>query len=116
MQSETIETKRAKLKTWLALHQMSRQDFANKVQMSVTSINGWFANKNIPDKKWQKIKAMFEAEEEKPAPVYRAVAIAIPDNISEQMQKAADLQGLTLEAFVQKAALEITQKILNGEQ
>lgn len=116
MQSETIETKRAKLKAWLALHQMSRQDFADKVQMSVTSINGWFANKNIPERKWKEIKAIFETEEEQPVPVYRAVAIAVPDELNEQMQKAAAMTGLSLEAFVQQAALEITRKILNGEQ
>ena len=84
--------------------------------MSVTSINGWFANKNIPERKWKEIKAIFEKEEEQPAPVYRAVAIAVPDELNEQMLKAAEMKGLSIEEFVQQAALEITRKILSGEQ
>lgn len=112
---EDIETKRAKLKSWLALHQMSRKEFAEKIGMSVTSINGWFSNTNIPDKKWLEIKALFEEQETKPEPVYRAVAFAVPDELAEKFKKAAEIEGLTLSEFVRQAALKVTREILKDE-
>lgn len=116
MEIEDLETKRAKLKSWLALRRMSRKDFAKQIGMSFTSINGWFSNTNIPDKKWQEIKALFEAEN-KPAkqPVFRVVAFAVPEEDHEMFCKAAETQDLSVEEFVRQSSLEAVKKLLSGE-
>lgn len=116
METEDIETKRAKLKSWLALHRMSRKDFAAKIGMSFTSINGWFSNTNIPDKKWKEIKAFFEAEAtpSKP-PVFRIIAFTVPEEDHAMFSEAAEKQDLSIEEFVRQSSLEVARKLLNGE-
>lgn len=115
MENDSLDEKRAKLKAWLALHRLSRKEFSEKIGMSVTSINGWFSNTNIPDKKWEEVKALFE-EPENPSPVYHAVAVAIPEDLNEQFKKAAELKGMTLEEFLKWAALDISARIIRGDQ
>jgi transcriptional regulator with XRE-family HTH domain len=113
---EDLETKRAKLKSWLALHRMSRADLAERLCMSVTSINGWFSNVNIPDRKWEEIKRLFAAEEEKPeqrtiSPEQLKVVATIfsPDD-AERIKQVANEVGLSVEEFVRQCAIEKIRK------
>lgn len=105
-----IEQKRAKLKSWLALKRMSRAELAREMGMSVTSINGWFSNVNIPDKKWELLKRFFEKEEKDSEVVSAAQQIKVIATIfssedADLIKAAADKLGISVEELVHEAAM-----------
>jgi ribosome-binding protein aMBF1 (putative translation factor) len=110
-----IEQKRAKLKSWLALKRMSRADLAREMGMSVTSINGWFSNVNIPDKKWELLKRLFEKEEKSSEQTSAAQQIKVVATIfsaedAELIKAAADKLGISVEELVHKATMKAARQ------
>lgn len=109
--ADDIETKRAKLKSWMALHKMSRKALADHLGMSVTSINGWFSNANIPDKKWCKLKEFFEVDDTAPVE-YKAVGFAAAADDVSRFNEAAQKMGMTLEEYLRYVVLKNTDELL----
>ncbi len=109
---EDLDTKRAKLKSWLALNRMSRADLADKLGMSVTSINGWFSNTNISDRKWTEIKRLFEVQTDAPdsrmvdPEQLKVVATIFTASDLDRLKTAADILGISVEELVRQSALE----------
>lgn len=60
-----MQNKRTQLKIWLLSNGLSRKDFASKLGISFTTVDGWFSNRNIPDKKWDVIKDFFESNKDR---------------------------------------------------
>lgn len=114
METEDLAEKRAKLKSWLALHRMSRKEFAEKIGMHVTSINGWFSNVNIPDKKWQDIKKLFEPSESEPSQArHRVVGSTFTDEEADRIRRAAgdrSIEEYLRETLLRQADIDLGEK------
>ena len=118
MTNTTLDEKRAKIKYWLDVSGLSRQEVAEKLSVHVSSLNGWLSNKSLPLKRWLEIKAIFEpeAEENKPeekSETFRAVALLFTE---EQLKDINSLAGdVPVEEFIRAITLEKTRKVLNKE-
>lgn len=110
-----INERRAKIKFWLDISGMTRQELADKVKVHISSLNGWLSNKSIPDKRWIEIKAIFEPEEKSPIEpdLMRAVAVGFT---SEELRDLKEIAGDTpLDILLRELALEKMRDILNRE-
>lgn len=119
MPNTTLDEKRAKIKYWLDMSGLSRQEVADKLGVHISSLNGWLSNKSLPEKRWLDIKAFFNADKEEPketAPQgesFRAVALLFT---SEQLAEIKALAGdVPVEEFIRESTLAMTRRILNKE-
>lgn len=111
----SIEEKRAKIKYWLDMSGMSRQELSDRLNVHISSLHGWLSNKSLPDKRWKDIKAIFEAEEKSPreAELMRAVAVGFT---SDELQDLKQIAGDTpLDVLLREIALEKMRNILKKE-
>ena len=115
MPNTPIDAKRAKIKFWLYLSGMTRQELADKVKVHISSLNGWLSNKSIPDKRWNELKAIFEPEKKPPAADLRAVALAFTIDEHKDLTNMANDANLPLDVFIRQAMLEYRRKKLNGD-
>lgn len=110
-----LEQKRKFINMWLARDGLSRKDLANKLQVSEASVYNWLSCTNIPDRRWQEIKAIFEPEDKKPIEpdLMRAVAVGFS---SEELQVLKEIAGDTpLDVLLREIALEKMRNILKKE-
>lgn len=110
-----LEQKRAQLKAWMALKKMSRAELATELGMSVASINGWFSNVNIPERKWEVIRRLFERDEPPAAMLpaehqIKVIATIFSAEDAELIKAAADKLGISAEELVHQAAMEAAKK------
>jgi len=103
MTHETLEQKRAKIKYWLNLHGVSRQEVAEKLGVHLTSLNGWLSNKSIPEKRWQEISDIFETPKEPEEPRNRILGSNFSDSEVEKIKLAAN--GIQLEEYIRELVL-----------
>lgn len=114
MESDNLKEKRAQLKAWLALHGLSRKEFAEKIGMHITSVNGWFSNVNIPDKKWEEIEKLFSAPKVEKQPIrQRVLGSVFSDEEVTRILKAAGENSL--EEYLRIAILKETDSRLSEE-
>ena len=73
-----ITQRRIQLGVWLTQRQMTKKQLAAQLGVSEASVYGWCSNTNIPDNRWQELKAFF-SEGEEPAPGCVALNVEIPD-------------------------------------
>ncbi len=115
MLNTQLNERRAKIKFWLDISGMTRQELADKVKVHISSLNGWLSNKSIPDKRWIEIKAIFEPEEKSTIEpdLMRAVAVGFT---SEELRDLKEIDGDTpLDILLRELALEKMRDILNRE-
>lgn len=119
MSNTTIEEKRAKIKFWLDLSGMTRQELAAKVKVHISSLNGWLSNKTIPDKRWLAIKAIFEPEqspEEENAELVdlstvRSVTILYPEEKHNKLEEMSKKKGFnSIAEFLIAASNDLLSK------
>lgn len=93
---------------------MSRVDLAEKLGVSLASVNNWLSCSNIPDKRWQDIEELFKGTDEaiNQSPV-RVVGAAFSEEEMKRMEKAA--KGQPLDLFFRDCIIEKTNDILSGE-
>jgi hypothetical protein len=110
-----LEQKRKAINMWLARDSLSRKDLANKLHVSEASVYNWLSCTNIPEKRWQEIKALFEPNE-KPTPepeMMRAVAVGFT---SEELSDLKMIAGdKPLDVLLRELALERMNDILKKE-
>lgn len=110
-----LEQKRKLINMWLARDGLSRKDLANKLQVSEASVYNWVSCTNIPDKRWEEIKAIFETEEKPPIEpeLMRAVAVGFSE---EELRDLKRMAGDTpLDILLRELALEKMRNILKKE-
>lgn len=118
MPNDTLEQRRAKIKYWLDVHNISRQEVAEKLGVHISSLNGWLSNKHIPEKRWQDIESLFKPKTEEPPPQqqggkFRAVGLLFT---AEQLEEIKAIAGDTpIEDFIREATLSLARKILKNE-
>ena len=104
--SET-EKRRTQLDVWMAKRGITRKQLAIELGVSEASVYGWLSNTNIPDKRWEDLKAFFsEEEEEKPILEFRAVSFVASKVDEENIRKVADMCGMSVDEFVRETILQ----------
>ena len=95
MKSKNIEERRMQLRTWLVQSGMSRTQLAERLGVTLASVNNWLSCTNIPEKRWTDILTLFEAKSE--APRNRIVGTALTDEERAQPQNSAFLKKISSE-------------------
>ena len=109
MKSKNIEERRMQLRTWLVQSGMSRPQLAERLGVTLASVNNWLSCTNIPEKRWTDILTLFEAKSE--APRNRIVGTTLTDEEMAMCEGAAAKLGMSKEDFF----LESLLRLLNGE-
>ena len=104
---------RARIKYWLEVHEMSRKELSEKLQVTESALNGWLATRAIPPARWKEIKAIFEPHEEPERK--RIVGTSLSDEEFAQLEKAAAKLGMTVEDTFRECILRQIKDDL-GEQ
>lgn len=99
-----LEQKRKLINMWLARDGLSRKDLANKLQVSEASVYNWLSCTNIPDRRWQEIKAIFDPEDTPPEPRNRILGSNFSEAEVEKIKLAAN--GARLEDFIRELILK----------
>ena len=89
------------MRTWLLKEGMSRTELAEKLKVSLASVNNWLSCTNIPEKRWQDITKLFD-EPEQPERK-RIIGSAFSDEELELIKKAAG--DMPLEEFARESML-----------
>ncbi|MBQ8238898.1 MAG: hypothetical protein IJZ39_12235 [Oscillospiraceae bacterium] len=114
-----LENKREQLDIWLRRSKLSRKQFAEEFRVSEATVYGWLSNTNIPEKRWESIRAFFldrGVVEEKPRWYWRAVGVLIMGPDADKMEKIASEQGKSISDFIRDAALEKMRFLLGEEE
>ena len=105
---DSDKEKRARIKYWLDIHEMSRKELAEKLSVSENALNGWLSTKPIPPARWDKIAEIFE-EPEKRDHIYTC---SFTSEQSLRLLEAAKKLGMTVDDFLNLSAMEKTGKEL----
>ena len=98
-----IEQKRKQLNLWLARDGLSRKDLATMLQVSEASVYNWLSCTNIPDRRWQEIRDIFETPKEPEEPRNRILGSNFSDSEVEKIKLAAN--GIQLEEYIRELVL-----------
>lgn len=111
-----IEDKRTKLRTWLIQAGMTRVELAEKLGVTLASVNNWLSCTNIPERRWANIEKIFSSvvEDEEPRR-NRIVGTTLSDEEYANAQKAAALLDMSFEKFFREALLIQVKKDLGEE-
>lgn len=105
---DIYKEKRARIKYWLDIHEMSRKELAEKLSVSENALNGWLSTKPIPPARWDEIAELFE-EPEKRDHIYTC---SFTSEQSLRLLEAAKKLGMTVDDFLNLSAMEKTGKEL----
>jgi predicted transcriptional regulator len=108
MKFKNIEERRTMLRTWLVQSGMSRTELADRLGVTLASVNNWLSCTNIPQKRWEDILSIFEAEKE--APRNRIIGTTLNDEEMDMCARAAKEHGLSKEDFFRKCLLLVSKK------
>lgn len=101
---------RARIKYWLEVHEISRRELAEKLQVTESALNGWLSNKPLPPARWNEIKAIFEKYEEPER--NRIIGTSLSEEEYTKMSEVAEKMGLSTDAFFRECILRQVRKDL----
>ena len=104
---------RARIKYWLEVHDVSRRELADKLQVTESALNGWLSNKALPPARWEEIKTIFEQYEEPERK--RIVGTSLSEKEFSDMKMLAERRGLTIDAFFRECLLKQAQLDLSEQ-
>jgi hypothetical protein len=90
---------------------MSRTELAEKLNVSLASVNNWLSCTNIPEKRWLDIIELFEEPEQ--VERKRIIGSAFSDEELELIKKAAG--DIPLEEFVRDTLLKRINRDIKSE-
>jgi predicted transcriptional regulator len=109
MKGKNIEERRMQLRTWLVQSGMSRPQLAERLGVTLASVNNWLSCTNIPEKRWNDIQGLFEQKSE--APRNRIVGTTLTEDEMAMCESAAERLGISKEDFFRESILSL----LSGE-
>ena len=110
---DELKKNRAQIKYWLEVHEMSRRELADKLQVTEAALNGWLSNKPLPPARWEEISELF-SKYEKPVR-NRIIGTSLSDSEYAKIQKAVEILGVSHEEFFREAILIQVKKDLGEE-
>lgn len=110
-QTNDDKHKRARIKYWLDVYEISRKDLAERLSVTEASLNGWLSNKPIPPSRWEEISKMFEAPKQ---PVRnRVVGSTFTDEEADRIRRAAgdkSIEEYLRETLLRQADIDLGEK------
>lgn len=97
MTARNIEERRTLLRTWLLQSGMSRSELAEKLGVTLASVNNWLSCTNIPEKRWEGIASLFNKHEEPER--NRIVGTSLSEQEMALVEAAAEKMGMSKEDF-----------------